>query len=85
MIAGKETLMTTPLSTITLAAFALVILVTTEAYAYLDLGTGSFILQMLLGLAFGALLGVKFYWQKIKNRLNNIGSVKSSNDSSDGE
>jgi len=37
------------------------------AYAYLDPGTGSMVLQVLLGVAVGALTAGKLYWAKIKN------------------
>ncbi len=36
----------------------------TPVHAYLDPGTGSFILQMILGGVAGAALLVKVYWQK---------------------
>jgi hypothetical protein len=35
--------------------------------AYLDLYTGSYFLQLLLGGIFGALFFIKFYWRKIKS------------------
>jgi len=38
-----------------------------EAYAYLDPGTGSFMLQIILGTVFAALFTIKMYWQKLKN------------------
>ena len=37
------------------------------AYAYLDAGTTSMILQMLIGSFFGALLAVRLYWRKLKS------------------
>ena len=40
--------------------------VTRPAYAYLDPGTGSIILQGLLGGIAGALVVGRLYWQKIK-------------------
>ena len=36
-------------------------------YAYVDPGTGSYILQLIAGFIFGGLLGVKIYWKKIKS------------------
>ncbi len=36
-------------------------------YAYLDPGTGSFILQTLIAALFGALFVIKSYWQRIKS------------------
>lgn len=37
------------------------------AYAYLDPGTGSIILQMLLGGVAGGLVVMKLYWARIKD------------------
>ncbi len=37
-----------------------------NAYAYLDPGTGSYIIQMLIAVFLGGLYAVKIYWQKIK-------------------
>ena len=34
--------------------------------AYLDPGTGSFILQVLVGGAFGSMLMLKHYWHRVK-------------------
>ena len=39
------------------------------AYAYLDPGTGSIILQMLLGGVAGALVVGRLYWQRVKELL----------------
>lgn len=41
--------------------------VTAPAYAYLDPGTGSMLLQLLLGSAAGALVIGKLYWTRIKS------------------
>lgn len=40
-----------------------------EAYAYLDPGTGSYILQMIVAALLGGLFAVKLLWSKIKNVL----------------
>ncbi len=40
--------------------------VTSPAYAYLDPGTGSMLLQMLLGGIAGALVVGKLYWLQVK-------------------
>ncbi|MFC1838813.1 hypothetical protein ACFL1N_04475 [Thermodesulfobacteriota bacterium] len=37
-----------------------------SSLAYLDLYTGSFFLQLLLGGIFGGLFFIKLYWRKIK-------------------
>lgn len=46
-------------------AFMLVGASTSTAHAYLDPGTGSIILQVLLGGAAGLVLAGKLYWQKL--------------------
>lgn len=38
-----------------------------SAFAYIDPGTGSLLLQGLLAAVVGALAGIKFYWRKISN------------------
>ena len=38
-----------------------------EASAYLDPGTGSMVLQLLLGGVAGAVVVVKMYWEKVKD------------------
>ena len=39
-----------------------------NAYAYLDPGTGSIIAQVIVGTLVGAGVAIKVYWQKIKMR-----------------
>lgn len=41
----------------------------TEAYAYLDPGSGSVIIQMLIGALAGIGITLKIYWHKIKEKL----------------
>lgn len=43
-----------------------------SAYAYIDPGTGSIILQAIIGFAVAALTTLKLYWQKIKSFLKKI-------------
>jgi hypothetical protein len=38
-----------------------------EAEAYLDPGTGSMVLQLLLGGVAGAVVVVRLYWEKVKS------------------
>ena len=35
------------------------------AYGYIDPGTGSFVIQILIGSALGSLLALKIFWRKI--------------------
>jgi len=50
------------------AAFvaALLLLSPTSAHAYLDPGTGSYVVQMLIAGILGAAFAVKMYWIRIK-------------------
>ena len=48
-------------------SFFILLLVTKPAYAYLDPGTGSMILQLLFGGVAGALLVGKLYFQQIRS------------------
>ena len=41
------------------------------AYAYLDLGTGSYIFQVLLAAFISMIYAVKIYWSKIKGFFSN--------------
>ena len=41
--------------------------VVTNAYAYLDPGTGSFILQAIIGFLAALSAGFLYYWTKVKN------------------
>lgn len=53
-------------SVLTVAGFV-VILLTPDAYAYIDPATGSYILQILLAGLLGALFTVKVFWRNIKS------------------
>ena len=39
---------------------------TVEGYSYIDPGTGSYLVQIILAAFVGASLGVKLFWHKIK-------------------
>ena len=43
-----------------------------DAYAYLDPGTGSVILQALIGVIAGVLIALKIYWYKLKEKLSRM-------------
>ena len=40
-----------------------------EAHAYLDPGSGSVVIQMLVGALAGVGIALKIYWQKIKEKI----------------
>ena len=44
-------------------------LTVSEAYAYLDPGSGSVVIQMLVGALAGVGIALKIYWQKIKEKI----------------
>ncbi len=46
--------------------FSMTFNLSNEAWAYLDPGTGSMVLQLLLGGVAGVVVVVKLYWEKIK-------------------
>jgi len=52
--------------------------------AYIDPGSGSFILQALIAAVAGAAVAVNAYWEKIK-RILGIGSAKSEDEPTDRE
>ncbi|MFC1656883.1 hypothetical protein ACFL14_02920 [Patescibacteria group bacterium] len=45
---------------------SIAVLVPLKAYAYLDPGTGSYIVQILLAGLFGVLFAIKLFWTNIK-------------------
>lgn len=47
---------------------ALVLLIPGTALAYLDPGTGSYLLQVALATLLGGLVTLRLYWKKLKNR-----------------
>lgn len=43
-----------------------------DAFAYIDPGSGSMVIQMLIGALVGVGITLKVYWYKIKDRISNI-------------
>jgi len=43
-----------------------------DAYAYIDPGTGSLVIQVILGALVGVGITVKIYWYKLKGFISNI-------------
>lgn len=52
---------------IPLAAFYAIVVFAQPAYAYLDPGTGSMIIQIIIGSIVAAAAAGRFYWSKIKS------------------
>ena len=53
---------------------------TDSAYAYLDPGTGSILLQGLIGGIAGGIVVFRLYWDKLKSFFKRSGSEKTGND-----
>ncbi len=51
----------------TLLCLALLCLLNTSAYAYIDPGTGSFMLQGLIAAVLGGFYSIKIYYHRIKS------------------
>ena len=47
-----------------------------NAFAYLDPGTGSYVFQVLVAAFIGGLFTIKIFWQKIKKFFSNLFSRK---------
>ncbi len=56
---------------------ALLVIVPGKAYAYLDPGTGSYMLQIILGVLLGAAFAVKAFWFRIRAFFDGLFSRKS--------
>jgi len=50
----------------TIITLALIFVLCVPAYAYLDLGTGSYFLQIIVATLLGAMYAIKHYWYKVK-------------------
>ena len=59
---------------VSISAFLIVVLLvvvtTKEAHAYIDLGTGSLMLQMLVALGVSSLLAIKIFWYRFTSTVS---------------
>jgi len=55
-----------------LLSVSLLPLVSQNIHAYIDPGTGSLIIQVLIASFVGALFVIKIYWKKVKAFFNNL-------------
>ena len=60
------------LSGLTAVVLLVIGMLPVQAYAYLDPGTGSFVLQMLIAGLLGAMLYVKLAWANVKMFFNRL-------------
>jgi len=51
----------------TLAAVALLLISPHMAWAYLDPGTGSYVIQVTIAALLGAMVTLRLYWRKVKD------------------
>ena len=66
MLKGPGSLL---VSVLLLSAF-LFVATTKEAHAYIDIGTGSILLQTLLASIFGALFMIKVFWRRLTGQVS---------------
>ncbi len=57
-----------------------ILLFPSDAYAYLDPGTGSYIMQLLIAFVLGGLFAIKLYWKKVKDLILKIFRLIKKND-----
>lgn len=65
-------MMRRPATPVVVLAFAAMSAYSCAAFAYVDPGSGSVLLQLLFGGAAGALMLLKLFWQPIADRLRSI-------------
>jgi hypothetical protein len=62
--------------TILITSIVLVMTIPTLAFGYIDPGTGSYLLQILIATLLGGILALKIFWQRVKTFFVNIVSRK---------
>lgn len=65
----------TKLKTVFLSIAFIPFWVLQDVHGYIDLGTGSFILQVIIGFLVGALFALKVYWRKFSSFFRRIFSA----------
>jgi len=73
----KITGITFPLFTLVLLFRGLFV---SDAYAYIDPGSGSMFIQVIVGALVGVGIAIKLYWEKIKFKFSIMRSSKSKNE-----
>jgi uncharacterized membrane protein YfcA len=70
-------MLTNPKVVFSFTAISFLMFFTEPAYAYLDPGTGSMILQAVIGAIVGSAVAIKIFWKRIKHFfLRLIGKAK---------
>jgi hypothetical protein len=49
-------------------------------YAYLDAGSGSYIIQIIIAIAVGGAFGIKVFWRRIYSFFKNLSTHRKKND-----
>jgi len=62
----EELMLTNPKIVFSFTAISFLMFFTEPAYAYLDPGTGSMILQAVIGAIAGSAVAIKIFWKRIK-------------------
>tara|TARA_Y100000590_G_C15729609_1_gene1016507 strand:- start:3382 stop:3594 length:213 start_codon:yes stop_codon:yes gene_type:complete len=62
-----------------LFVFVYFLFVSSDAYAYLDPGTGSIIIQAILGAVAAFFTSIAIYWEKVKNFFKKISKKNKDN------
>jgi hypothetical protein len=70
---------------IVLVVLSLGIFFPTDAHAYLDPGTGSYVLQLALAALVGALFAIRMFWGRIKVLFGNLLSRQENDVQTQGE
>ena len=73
----KITRITFPLFTLALLFRGLFV---SDAYAYIDPGSGSMFIQVIIGALVGVGITIKLYWAKIRFKFSTIRANRSKND-----
>lgn len=55
-----------------IVAISLCLILANNSYAYLDPGTGSYVIQVVLALFVGAAFSLKLYWAKVTSAIRKI-------------
>lgn len=55
------------LKSVILFSFLTIVFIPSSAFAYIDPGTGSYILQMIAAGILGGLFAIKMFWLQVKN------------------
>jgi len=55
-----------------LVTLLLVVATTKDAYAYIDIATGSYMIQMLVAVSISSLLAIKIFWHRLFSKVSSI-------------